>query len=93
VSPVRDEAWKEAAENSREALSLMGYHVGARCLPGEPDQCGGTYAEHAMAQMVTLKAICDHELDQHLGPDPRAGKIYDKVFLELNAMCSQTGHS
>ena len=63
---VPDEAWAEVARNSREALALLGYSIGPRCLPDEPDACGGTWAQHAAAQLGVLKAVADHQL-AHLG--------------------------
>jgi hypothetical protein len=85
---MSDESWKQVAGDSREALALMGYPVAPRCLPGEPDACGGTFAEHALAHMATLKAICDHQLDHHLG-DPRAGLVYAAALRDILADCRQ----
>jgi hypothetical protein len=90
MSRVSDESWKQDAEDSREALALMGYPVIPRCLPGEPNACGGTFAEHAMAHLATLKAICDHQLS-HLG-HPLAAQVHASTLLELEMDCQEAGH-
>jgi len=68
MAEVTDESWAQVARNSRAALKLLGRDISNCCLPGEPqhDQCGATFAEHAMAQLAVLKAVADHQL-QHLG--------------------------
>lgn len=50
--------WKPLAERTREALGLLGYKVPA-CLPGEPEACGGNFAEHAAAYLAALKAVIE----------------------------------
>lgn len=90
MSRVPDESWKRVAESSRECLALMGYPIDPRCLPGEPGACGGTFAEHAMAHMATLKAVCDHQLD-HLG-HPAAGKVHAAALSDLIMSCPEAGH-
>ncbi len=79
----RDDTWAGVARNSREALALVGYGIAPRCLPGEPGACGGTFAQHAMAYLGTLKAVADHQL-AHLGPlGEQHGEIYWRVRAEL----------
>jgi hypothetical protein len=60
--PDLDRAWKSLAENSREALALLGYPITPRCLPGETEPCGGSYADHAAAHLITLLAVAEHHL-------------------------------
>lgn len=81
---MSDQAWAELAQGSREALRQLGYTITPQCLPGEPDECGGTFAQHAMAHLATLKAVADHHL-MHLGPDwtELHGEIYWDVRAEL----------
>jgi hypothetical protein len=64
------EAWEELAVSSRSALRLLGYG-GPACLPGEPDACGGTFYEHAVAHLGALRAIVDHHLT-HVNPSARS---------------------
>jgi len=82
-----DENWAEVARASRGALALLGRPVGPRCLPGEPDWCGGSFAQHAGAQLAALKAVADHQLS-HLGP-PAAmiTEIYAHELAELESRC------
>jgi hypothetical protein len=82
-----DERWKEVAEASRGALELLGYRV-PRCLPGEPEACGGNYSEHAVAHLTAIKAVADHQLDQHLRPPEwLPGEVYAHTTEELVRVC------
>lgn len=81
---MSDEEWASVARGARDALDLLGYHVEPRCLPDEPDPCGGTFAQHAMAALGTIKAVADHHLG-HLGPlGAQHGLIYWNVRDELD---------
>lgn len=86
---IADEAWAEVARASRDALELLGRGL-PRCLPGEPEACGGTFAQHACAHLATLKAVADHQLG-HLGPDcaDMHGDVYRHERGELEAGCGQ----
>lgn len=80
-----DDAWQPLAERSREALRLLGYDVAVLCMPGEPEPCGGSFAQHTAAHMAAIKAVTDHHL-AHLGPGvvaPIFGVTYDSVAAEL----------
>jgi hypothetical protein len=77
--------WEQVARNSRQALALLGYPIASNCLPGEAEPCGGTFAEHAMAHLATLKAVCDHQLD-HLD-HPEAGRIHESERSKLAINC------
>lgn len=78
-----DEEWAPIARSSREALALLGYNIGPKCLPGEPEFCGGSWAQHTMAQMGAIKAVADHHLS-HLGAlSELHGKIYWRIRDEL----------
>lgn len=84
----RDREWEVAATGSREALACLGYRIGPRCLPGEPDDCGGTYAEHAGAHLCALIAVAEHQLQHHLRwPDDGARRMVEDVAVELDAAC------
>jgi len=87
---VSDENWQALAEASREALSQLGYHVGPECLPGEPDACGGSFAEHTAAHLATLQAVIDHHLT-HLQPPPGlVDELHAAALAELaRAACCQ----
>jgi len=84
---VPDEKWAAVAIASREALALLGYEIGPRCLPGEPDHCGGGWADHAGAQLATLIAIARHEL-VHLGQSPAVtAAIIGTVTEDITSRC------
>jgi hypothetical protein len=86
------EAWAAVARASRDALALLGYVVGPRCLPDEAEPCGGSFALHACANLAALKAVADHQL-MHLGPgmNPVQGEIYLEVRGELETGCGRHG--
>jgi hypothetical protein len=85
---VPDQDWANLARGSREALRQIGYTVTPRCLPGEPDACGGSFAQHAMANLATLTAAANHHLI-HMGPlAALAPCIYDRVSAEIEADCA-----
>ena len=77
-----DETWRVQAEATREVLALLGHPIERRCLPHEDHPCGGGYAEHAVAQFATIKAIADHQID-HAGMPEMAAEIYDYEFAKL----------
>jgi hypothetical protein len=84
-----DRAWKEPAEKTRQALGLLGYPLGPRCLPGEPQACGGSYSEHAFAHLVALKAVADHQLS-HLGEWNGAYEhVYDWTAADVAERCGR----
>ena len=74
-----DQSWAEVARATRDALALLGRPITPRCLPGEPDACGASFAQHACAHLATISAIADHQL-WHLGPD--LGPMYDGIYQE-----------
>lgn len=61
--------WRQVAEATRDALARLGYPVPA-CLPGEADECGGSDAEHAAANLGALRAVVEHRIT-HLGSEAR----------------------
>lgn len=85
---VRDEEWEPVARSTREALRLLGYPIEPRCLPGEAAPCGATFAQHAMAHLAVIKAICDHQL-MHLGARFQDGAqdIYIDHLADLDRQC------
>jgi hypothetical protein len=80
---MSDENWAPLARSSREALRQLGYGIGPQCLPGEPDACGGTFAEHVMAQLATLNAVADHHLEHLRPPADAVAEIYQNIRHEL----------
>lgn len=90
---MSDDRWKGLAENSRQALNLLGYLVEPQCMPGEDNPCGGTFAQHFAANLAALKAVADHHL-AHMGPAfvaPIYGDAYRAVEASLTADCD-AGH-
>lgn len=85
--PVEDAAWAEAARGARDALAGLGYPPVPPCLPGEAEECGGTFAQHAMAYLGTIKAVADHQLG-HLGAlGQQHGEVYWQARAELERDC------
>lgn len=89
-----DQAWCWLAEQSRVALRHLGWNIGPRCLPGEPDECGGTFAQHTVAHMAALTAVINHHL-AHLSAAYGAETVadwgqcaYTDVALELAGGCA-----
>lgn len=85
--------WRPVAEATRETLAQLGYPVPA-CLPGEPEECGGTDAEHTAANLGALRAVVEHRIT-HLGPEalPLVEDVAGRIRAELAAgpRCDQ-GH-
>lgn len=85
--------WRRVAESTREALAQLGYPV-PPCLPGEPEECGGTDAEHAAANLGALRALVEYRI-AHLGPgalplvDDVAARVRGQLAAEPD--CDQ-GH-
>ena len=77
---------------ARDALSRLGYGTVPPCLPGEDEECGATYAQHTVAYLATINAVCDHQL-AHLGPaySEAECRIYLHECAELERRC-EDGH-
>jgi hypothetical protein len=88
-----DPTWAPLATSTRQALRLLGWD-GPDCLPGEPEACGGSYAEHAAAHLAALRAVVEHRIT-HLGAwsDPLVSEVYGETMATLRAEgpCEQ-GH-
>lgn len=63
-----DESWEAAARAARKALRCFGRTM-PRCLPGEEEACGGTFAEHALSMYQLLIAYAEHQIS-HMAPPP-----------------------
>ena len=89
-----DRGWEQLARDTRQALALLG-HLVPDCLPGEPDACGGSFAEHTLAHYAALKAVIEHRI-AHLGPgsEPMVEEIHHATRTVLLAEddCGQPGH-
>ena len=85
--------WKPLAERSREAFALLGWTI-PPCLPGEPEACGGDFAQHTLGNLAALKAVVEDRI-AHLGEGsaPMVEEIYASTLAELRAEppCDQ-GH-
>lgn len=80
---MSDDIWKEAAETTREILAQLGRPIGPRCLPGEPQSCGGSYREHVIGHLAAVKACADHQLS-HAGARPSmVARIYADTAEDL----------
>lgn len=80
-----DAEWEPLACSSREALHLLGYTITPRCLPGEPEACGGTFAQHAASHLAALAAVTAHHV-AHLGPSFNSliESIYDQTTEDVS---------
>jgi len=81
-----DESWAPVAAGSREALRQLGYDIGPACLPGEPESCGATYAEHAAAQLSAVIAVAEHHL-AHMG---LLAQMKEDVVARVSARLAET---
>lgn len=82
-----DEDWADVARGARDALSSLGYPPVPPCLPGEAEECGGSFAQHATAYFGTIKAVADHQLG-HLGElGQMHGEFYWKARENLARDC------
>jgi hypothetical protein len=85
-----DESWAAVARNTREALGLLGYPIESKCLPGETDPCGATFALHAAAHLAKISAICDHQMT-HLGPSFTIA--FDEIYAYSRAELDELGEA
>jgi hypothetical protein len=83
---MADLAWADLARNSAQSLALLGYPVSA-CLPGDAEPCGGSYAEHAAANLIAMMAVNAHHL-KHLAPSE---ELFDSVYDDTVAKLNQPG--
>ena len=83
--PVLDAEWEPLARSTREALSQLGYTITPRCLPGEPDACGGTFTQHAASHLAALAAVTEHHTG-HLPPgfDSLIQDVFDRTTEEVS---------
>jgi hypothetical protein len=87
---VGSESWAQVARDTRDALALLGRPIEDRCLPDEASPCGGDFAEHALAHLLAIKAVCDHQL-AHLRPaDITAWEIYQAEAARIREGCAAT---
>lgn len=87
--------WLAVARDAREAMRFLGYDIQSRCLPGEPehDRCGYDAGNHALAHLVGINAIADHQLI-HLGaPGQVRARLYAEIADELADGCPQHYHT
>jgi len=84
-----DDAWAGVARGARTALHNLGHPVDPDCLPGEPEPCGGSFAEHCVAYFAAIAAVTDHQME-HLGigpRDPHASDIYNRTLETIRRDC------
>jgi hypothetical protein len=89
-----DASWRPVAERTRLALQYLNFSIEGACLPGEADACGGTFAQHAMAHLATLRAVVDDQIS-HLGTaaGPHVETIYQETRRKLSAdWCGNPDH-
>lgn len=83
-----DQKWADLARASRDALARLGYPVLPRCLPGEPDACGGTFREHAASHLASILAVTDHHLQQHVKPPEKfVAGVYQETGIDCQVTC------
>lgn len=81
-----DESWADLARSTRDALALLGYPIGDRCLPDEPDPCGATFAQHTAAHLGKIGAAAAHHA-AHLGArfDTLISAVYRDAETEFSS--------
>ena len=88
-------AWLEVARSARDALDALGHHT-PRCLPGEPEACGGNAAAHAAALLGAVKAVAEARITHLHEPAgiAIADQAYDETAARLAAEppCSHASH-
>lgn len=75
-------SWLEVAVRHRQALKTLGWPV-PPCLPGEPEECGGSEAEHAAAYLGALQAVVESKLSHLHGGEKIAADAYAQTVAEL----------
>jgi hypothetical protein len=90
--PTRGEAradragWAEFAVQTRDCLAHLGFTIVGNCMPDETEPCGGTYREHARANLTALIAVADHQLKHAGGLVP---ETYDWATGLIRADCKR----
>lgn len=78
-----DAKWEPVARGALVAMRALGYDA-PDCLPGDPEQCGGTFAQHAMASLGALHALADHHL-KHMGEfGKQADEVRGRIAADLD---------
>lgn len=77
--------WFEVARGARIALDVLGWGSAPRCMPGEPEECGGTIGQHAASYLAALQAVAQHQLDHMAAPETLVSDIYAHTLEELQA--------
>lgn len=90
--PSLDTAWADEAHRVRSAVELLGWPLLPHCLPGEPEACGGGFAQHTASYYLVLCVIADHQLHQHICmPHEQQERIYAGAHDSLLAHCEHAG--
>lgn len=70
--------WRKVALSARRALDELGYQT-PRCLPGEPEECGGGSASHAVSYFGALRAVAEDRI-RHLHDDQVLQTIAENAY-------------
>ena len=87
--PANDQIWAPVARSARSVLETLGFAIDPKCLPGEAEPCGGTFAQHCVAYFAAISAVSDHQME-HLGigpQDPHASEIYERSLKVIRDGC------
>ncbi|GAB2801740.1 hypothetical protein [Streptomyces daliensis] len=84
-----EEQWASIAGHIRHAVNKVSPEQLPVCLPGEPQECGRSAQQHALAWAARLKAAAHHMIEQY-APSPAraahvAGPLYQRYLSELRA--------
>lgn len=55
------EQWRRVAMDTRTVLDLLGYDLPS-CLPGEDQECGHSFQEHAAANLGALRVVVNERI-------------------------------
>lgn len=64
-----DQSWRELALRWRETLAELGAPM-SECLPGEDDDCGQSFAQHALSYAAALQARGEYLIHHITHGDP-----------------------
>lgn len=73
------DAWQEHALRLRGVLQQLGVTVHA-CAPGEPDDCGASWASHCTSYLAALKAKAEDSLRHMYHGDPDGDALAAELY-------------
>lgn len=98
MTQPRHTSWQKYAEHLRNILELCGVGCG-QCLPGEPEECGHSYADHCVSYLAALQAKAEDGLEHMHHGDAAGEQTAEKlvnhwrdVFTAANQCTDRAAH-